>query len=72
MGRGGLEHPRSFPWETDISAEGGAELGALAGHPSDLDPDLAALIDAWPDLPEAVRAGISAMVGAAQKGVDRG
>jgi hypothetical protein len=26
------------------------------------DPDLAALVDAWPDLPEAVRAGIMAMV----------
>jgi len=26
------------------------------------DPDLAALVDAWPALPEAVRAGIVAMV----------
>jgi len=26
------------------------------------DPQLASLIDAWPDLPEAIRAGIVAMV----------
>lgn len=32
------------------------------------DPDLAALIAAWPDLPEPVRAGISAMVRAARGG----
>lgn len=32
------------------------------------DPDLAALIAAWPDLPEPVRAGINAMVRAATGG----
>ena len=26
------------------------------------DPDLAAVVDAWPDLPEAIRAGMLAMV----------
>ena len=26
------------------------------------DPDLAAVVDAWPDLPEALKAGIVAMV----------
>jgi hypothetical protein len=29
-------------------------------------PDLRAVIEAWPDLPEAVRAGIVAMVRAAR------
>ncbi len=29
------------------------------------DPDLAAVVDAWPELPEAIRAGILAMVKAA-------
>ena len=29
------------------------------------DPDLAAVVDAWPDLPEVIRAGIVAMVKAA-------
>jgi hypothetical protein len=31
------------------------------------DPELAAIIDAWDRLPEAVRAGIAAMVKAAAK-----
>jgi hypothetical protein len=31
------------------------------------DPDLARIVDAWPTLPEAVRAGITAMVRAATK-----
>jgi hypothetical protein len=31
------------------------------------DPDLAAVVAAWPDLPEAIRAGILAMVTAASK-----
>jgi hypothetical protein len=41
------------------------------GHPGphptkpNIDPALAALIDAWPALPEAIRAGILAMVRAA-------
>jgi hypothetical protein len=29
------------------------------------DPDLAAVIDAWPELPEAIKAGILAMIKAA-------
>ncbi len=32
------------------------------------DPRLTAMIEAWADLPEAVRAGIAAMVAAARKG----
>ena len=32
-----------------------------------LPPDLAAVADAWPDLPEPIRAGILAMVKAASK-----
>jgi len=31
------------------------------------DPDLAAVVDAWPDLPEAVKAGIVAMVKASAR-----
>jgi hypothetical protein len=31
------------------------------------DPDLAAVVDAWPELPEAIKAGIMAMVKAASK-----
>ena len=39
------------------------------GHPlaisASLPPDLAAVVEAWPDLPEALRLGIVAMVKAA-------
>jgi len=30
------------------------------------DPDLAAVVDAWPDLPKAMKAGIVAMVKASR------
>jgi hypothetical protein len=32
-----------------------------------IDPDLQRVLDAWPTLPEALRAGILAMIGAARK-----
>ncbi len=38
-----------------------------AQNPSTTDPDLVMLIDAWPLLPEAVKAGILAMVRAVQQ-----
>jgi len=31
------------------------------------DPDLAAVVEAWPELPDAIRAGILAMVKAANR-----
>ena len=34
-------------------------------YPSHVTDDLAAVVDAWPELPEAIRAGIVAMVKAA-------
>jgi hypothetical protein len=37
-------------------------MGAVAENLPPIDPGLAALIDAWPALPEAVKAGILAMV----------
>jgi hypothetical protein len=35
-------------------------------QPTPTDPDLAAVMDAWPELPEAIKAGIAAMVNAAR------
>jgi hypothetical protein len=46
-------------------APGGAESGALGHESTAIDPALKSLIDAWPTLPEAIRAGILAMVRAA-------
>ncbi len=40
----------------------GANAGAVETKREQFSPDLQALIDAWPDLPEAIRAGILAMV----------
>jgi len=44
---------------------GGAESGADSPKTPCIDPELAKVIDAWPMLPEAIRAGIVAMVKAA-------
>ena len=45
----------------------GALLGAFAAEIGPKAPDLAAVISAWPGLPEALRAGILAMVKAADQ-----
>lgn len=57
---------------TDSAAESGAECGALSrnsdpkpAHAIPADPDLSAVIAAWPNVPPAIRAGILAMVKAA-------
>jgi hypothetical protein len=39
--------------------------GAIGDESALIDPDLAAVIDAWPRLPKKVKAGIVAMVKAA-------
>ena len=73
MGLEGLEQPPKTPEETLVLDSGGAQSGALfdiSGSepppevaPSEpVDPQLAQLINAWPGLPEAIRAGIAAMV----------
>jgi hypothetical protein len=59
----GFEPPYKSPRNPPLPDEGGAESGALAA----IDPNLAAVVAAWPTLPEAIRAGIAAMVRAAQE-----
>ena len=51
--------------ETSFSHQGGAESGA---HNAPIDADLQAIIEQWPELPDAVKAGIVAMVKAADGG----
>jgi hypothetical protein len=54
-------------------AENQANSRDVNPHPHDPhDPRLQAVIEAWPDLLEAVRAGISAMVTAASRDVGGG
>jgi hypothetical protein len=49
-----------------VAAGGGAESGApVAGRV--LDPDLKAVVAAWPALPPAIKAGITAMVTASRR-----
>jgi len=47
------------------SGDAGALAGAVETKPAHIDADLQAIIDAWPTLPEALRAGIVAMIRAA-------
>jgi len=75
MGRAGLEHPPESPGNTSVSLPSGAKCGALS-RDSDpnpppakpTDPELAAVVAAWPDLPPAIRAGVLALVKAAGGG----
>jgi hypothetical protein len=57
-GEGGIRTPVEKPAKTPLFTEEGAKSGALAI----IDPELATVVDAWPTLPEAVRAGMLAMV----------
>ncbi|MDC0934640.1 hypothetical protein OAS39_00025 [Pirellulales bacterium] len=53
------------PTETGEISESAAARSknvAILEGSAPIDPDLAAVIDAWPELPEAVRADIVAMV----------
>jgi len=54
------------PTQSDLPPLPRATLGATGPLPDD--PDLAAGVAAWPELPEAIKAGIVAMVKAAQGG----
>jgi hypothetical protein len=45
----------------------GAESGALGTIPVKIDSELSKLMDAWPMLPDAIKAGILAMVQAASQ-----
>jgi len=44
---------------------GAAESGAVGAQNTEIDPELAKIVAAWPGLPDAIRAGIVAMVAAA-------
>ena len=51
--------------KTGDRAHGGAKSGALCDETARIDPGLQAVIDAWPGLPQEVKAEIVSAVGAA-------
>ncbi|MCH7685408.1 MAG: hypothetical protein IH899_01785 [Planctomycetes bacterium] len=61
----GLERTDDSTGNNVIQGQGGAESGAVGAQSALMDPDLRAVIEAWPELPDAVKAGILAMVRAA-------
>ncbi len=46
--------------------QGEAESEAVSPNSTPIDPDLAAVVEAWPGLPSAIKTGILAMVRAAK------
>ena len=60
--RTGFERTQENTGETTVSVEGGAESGALDAENLVTDPDLAAVIAAWPTLSEANRTAILAII----------
>jgi hypothetical protein len=58
----GLEPSANIHGKVSISDLGGAKSGAVYSNLEPIDPDLQRLINAWPDLPEAIRVGVLAMV----------
>jgi hypothetical protein len=65
MGDTGLEPRADSSGEAAILPRGGAESGALAALEATIDPSLAAIVEAWPKVPEAIKVGILAMIRAA-------
>ncbi len=50
------------PGKSGFSESGGAKSGALGAQGGAIAPELRTIIDAWPALPDAIKAGILAMV----------
>ena len=67
VGGTGLEVPRENAGETVDSNRGGAECGALGAREAPADPELAAVIEVWPTLPDAIRRAVLAIVESATK-----
>jgi hypothetical protein len=62
----GIELPPETTGNPSGSDQSGAESGALGAREAPIDQELAAVVDAWPALPAAIKAGILAMIRAAK------
>jgi hypothetical protein len=58
----GLERTANSSGNTGYSEKGGAESGASSGNSAPIDPDLMAIVNAWPDLPKTARQAILAII----------
>ena len=58
----GLEQSDFSSGNKQIGSKGGATVGAVDPHSCSTDPNPQLIIDAWPTLPAAIKAGILAMV----------
>ena len=58
--------PAENAGKTAILVQSGAKSGALSAEVGSIDPDLEAIVECWPNLSNAVKASILAMVTAAK------
>jgi hypothetical protein len=58
----GFEPPGDFTRKSGYQPPRGAESGAFGAQGAPIDLGLVTVIQAWPSLPEAIRAGILTMV----------
>ena len=66
MEAAGIEPAPKSSGNQGVGNQSGAECGALNAQRAEFPPDLAAVVDAWPTLPAAIRTAILAMLDAAE------
>lgn len=54
--------PQENTEKTGVLDQSGADSGARKAREAALPPELAAVVDAWPTLPAAIKAGVLAMI----------
>jgi hypothetical protein len=62
----GFEPAQESPGNSPSAIQSDAKSGAFGAEYCPCDADLAVVVEAWPSLPEALRAGILAMIRASR------
>ncbi|MCC7086404.1 MAG: hypothetical protein IT427_15495 [Pirellulales bacterium] len=63
MEAAGIELGPQSSGNNGVGNQSGAKSGALGAQKAPLDPDLAAVVDAWPDLPAEVKEAVMGIIG---------